>query len=168
MSTPNLKLIPAFIEKAVINAFNIQIASKISATNKSMGTDLLEKHSIDCISSLIMNSNEYVGSIVLAFPKKTFLNIVERMLGETHTEITPETSDASGELLNIIYSSSRKDINEQGFSFGMSIPSTIIGSNLNISKSNLSGTLLFIEFNGDIGPFLFVLSLEKQKNSNVA
>jgi chemotaxis protein CheX len=166
--TTNLRIIPQLIEVAVHNAFKVQLATAVSSISKTMDPKIFDKYSVACMSTLMMTSNDVTGSLSIGFPKDTFLKLVERMLGEVSDTINPETADAGSEVLNIIYSSSRKEINEHGFQFNMSIPSTVTGSNLSLSKSNLAGTVLFNEFTSDLGNFLVILSLELQQNKKVS
>lgn len=107
----------------------------------------------------MLQSKNLEGNLSLAFPKETFFALLKRMLDETTDEITAENSDASGEMLNIIYSTGRKEINEAGFDFTPAIPSTVFGKYLALSKSNISGIALYSDCVCDLGRFAVMLSL---------
>ncbi len=116
--------------------------------------------SVDCLSTIILQSSNLTGSISIAFPKNTFLKTIEKMIGEPVGEITSENCDASSEMLNIIYGQARREINELNFDFSLAIPSTVIGNNLSIAKSNLLGHILFFNCTSELGEFVVLLSLK--------
>jgi CheY-specific phosphatase CheX len=156
---PDVRKIPQTLEQAVVKTFEVQLKAGLKTTAMAASVETLRSQKIDCLTTMSLESSKYVGSLVLAFSKETLLKIIERMLGETYPELTPENSDAAGELLNIIYSSARKGINEAGFDFGMALPATVIGGNLSLTKSHFVGTALLFECVSDLGPFLLGLSL---------
>ncbi len=170
MSKSDVKVIPKFIEKSIVDTFQIQLKSQAKVASLTMDPTLVSKNrkSYDCLSTLTMHSTSLVGQLSIALPKTTFINILERMIGERVDEITSENSDACGEILNIVFSSSRRNINESGFDFHLAIPSTIIGQNLTLSKANLSGYALFFECQSDLGDFLVMLSLRQAPVASAA
>lgn len=165
LNLPDISKIPGHVSKAIVNAFGVQLSCKVSAVKMSLDHSTLDKYSIDCVSTLAMRSSTVLGLLCLGFPKATFLGVVEKMIGEKAEAVTSDNSDASSEILNIVFSSARKPINEDGFDFDPAIPTTLIGSNLSLAKSNLTGQSLFFECTSEIGPFLVVLAL-KHKGPN--
>ncbi|MFN7727770.1 MAG: chemotaxis protein CheX [Bdellovibrio sp.] len=162
-----IKAIPAHIDKSIVNAFHVQLSTKAQVRNLSMKPETAELYSIDCLSTLPMKSSGYAGSLSIGFPEKTYFKLIEQMLGEKIDKITVENADAASEILNIVYASARKDINEDGFDFEPSFPTAIIGQNLAMSKSALSGHGLFFQCSSDLGDFLVLLALrtrEKEKS----
>ncbi len=57
------------------------------------------------------------------------------MLGEKHTQINAEVSDAVGEMTNMIYGSAKTTLNQLGYNFEMAIP-TVISGDFKISHAN--------------------------------
>lgn len=161
MAEPQIKNIPPCIQNAIIDTFKIQLSSTASVKSIQMNKADISAHSIDVMSVLGLKSPEFIGTIALGFPKATFLVVLERMLGEKYETITPEIADACSELLNIIFSSARKNINESGFHFEPSIPSTVSGQGLSLAQSNLVGNSLFFDCVSDAGSFISILSLKK-------
>lgn len=159
-NSPDIKKIPQALEQAVVTTFQVQLKAAVKTSAKIASVDALRSQKIDCLTTMSLESSKYVGSLVLAFSKETLLKIIETMLGEAYPELTPENSDAAGELLNIIYSSARKSINEAGFDFGMALPATVIGGNLSLTKSHFVGTALLFDCVSDLGAFLLGLSLK--------
>lgn len=162
MSDFSIKNIPPCIETAVSEAFRVQLAMTASLKKMSMESGYQGGRPIDCLSSLVLNSSTLIGSLAIGFPKETYLAILGRMIGEEVTELTADNSDAAGEMLNIIFGSGRKMINEGGFDFDPAIPTTVTGTGLALAKSNLAGTALFFDYESDAGSFLLMLSLKSK------
>lgn len=159
LTSTDIKVVPVCFEKSVIKAFEVQLQSKVTVKTVSMKPDATSDMSIGCMSTVMMQSKNLAGGLSIAFPVPTFLALLKRMLDEVATEVTAENSDASGEMLNIIYSTGRKEINEKGFDFTPAIPSTVFGQALALSKSNMSGTALYLDCECDLGRFAVMLSL---------
>lgn len=159
LTQSDIKNIPLCFERSMIRAFEIQLQSKVTVKNVSMKSDATSNMSIGCMSTVMLQSKNLNGQLSIAFPSETFFNLFERMLGEKINEISAENSDASGEILNIIYSTGRKEVNEAGFDFTPAIPSTVFGQDLALSKSNMSGIALYSDCVCDLGRFAVMLSL---------
>ena len=156
----DIKKIPACVERAMIHAFKVQLSTNANVASMTMHPDPSKIGSMDCLSTIMLASTALTGSLSLGFSTPTFLKVLEKMIGETYSEITSENCDASSEILNIIYGQARREINECGFDFELGIPSTVIGKNLAIAKSNLSGQVLFFNCSSELGDFVVVLSLK--------
>lgn len=81
------------------------------------------------------------GQLTLGFPKNSILLIIENMLGEKHTEITQEVSDAVGELTNMIYGTAKTSLNQLGYNFEMALP-TVINGQFNMTTTSNGATLV--------------------------
>lgn len=81
------------------------------------------------------------GSLLIVFSKESICHIIENMLGESHTSINTEVSDAVGELTNMIYGTAKTTLNQSGFKLEMAIP-TVITGDFKIMPSNGAATLL--------------------------
>jgi chemotaxis protein CheX len=105
------------------------------------------------IAGLIgVTSDQIRGSIALCFPKRVFLHLMEKMLGQTSSEITSEDEDAAAELLNMIFGNAKKVLNEQGHRIQMAIPSVIRGGNVYSSYARLH-TVHVLPFQTPAGEF---------------
>lgn len=159
LTSSDIKIVPVCFEKSVIKAFEIQLSSKVTVKSISMKSEATADMSIGCMSTVTIQSSSLTGALAIAFPVPTFLALLERMLDEKADAVTAENADAAGEMLNIIYATGRKDINESGFNFATAIPSTVFGQTLALSKSNLAGTALYFDCDCDLGRFVVMLSL---------
>lgn len=159
----DLSKFPKFVEKAIIDTFRIQFKSQATIKKITMEAATIAERRLtfDCMSMVSLQSSSLVGQLGIALPRQTCLGILERFLGEKVTELTVDNSDAFGELLNIIFSSSRKLINESGFDFQLAIPSTVIGRDISVTKTWLQGYVLFFDCSSDIGDFLVMLTLRQ-------
>jgi chemotaxis protein CheX len=67
------------------------------------------------ISAIVgMVSATFRGSMGIAFEKSTFLYLVNSMLGEKYTSITPENQDAAGEICNQIFGQTKTKLKKKG------------------------------------------------------
>jgi CheY-specific phosphatase CheX len=156
----NEAAIPAFIRQAILDTFKVQ--ANLDVTIGSVATVKSSEPAgpVDCLSVLGIKSSEHTGSLSLWFPKPTFLAILERMLGEKFTDITPDNVDACGEFLNIIYASARLNINQAGFDFQPAIPTTVSGKELSV-VSGAQAQVMRLSCESELGPFTIGFSLQK-------
>lgn len=106
------------------------------------------------ISALIsMESSKFQGSMAIAFEAATFLGLVNAMLGEKHTEVTAEISDAAGEVCNQIFGYAKVKLNAQGHDIRPAIPSVVIGPGHSI-KHMVNGPCLAVRFRTQYGKFV--------------
>lgn len=167
MATNNkASIIPVFLQKAIVDAFKVQVTEDIlvNATTMSTTEAIQAAAALDIVSVMGIQCTGFVGSLSLAFPKDTFLNVLEKMLGERYTEVNAENADACSELLNIIYASARKNINGEGFDFQPAIPSTISGHDLSLPLGQFSSFMRF-SCTSKPGPFLMAFSLKRSSGS---
>lgn len=106
-------------------------------------------------------SSTFRGSIAIAFPEKTFLGVIGKMLGENYTEITQDLEDGAGELLNIIYGHAKKVLNEQGHSIDKALPTVVRGDKINIRHMSKSPAIV-LPFETEMG--LFVIEVGADVN----
>jgi CheY-specific phosphatase CheX len=120
------------IQNAVAETFKVQMS--LETTIKAISAQVDEKKedriAVEVGSVMGVKGKGHTGTIAIAFPKTTFLGIVESMLGEKHAEISNQNADACSELLNIIYASARVKINAGGFEFQPAIPATVCGKDI--------------------------------------
>ena len=154
-------IIPASLQKSIESTFSIQLSTPAKILSVEAAEDTGKSSSIDCMSVLGLKSTEYQGALALGFPQKTFLPLVEKMIGEKYQEISKTNADACSEILNIIYASARVSINQAGYDFDPAIPTTLLGKELNLAMGAQSKYLRF-SCECEYGPFLVALSLRKR------
>ncbi len=112
---------------------------------------------VDIGSSVGIVSTPFNGTLILAFPMKTFLGIMGRLLGKECTELEPGISDGAAELLNIILGQARANLNEKGYSIKQAIPTVVRGNNLQMFNSSSSPSIL-VPYSTDVGDFYIELT----------
>jgi chemotaxis protein CheX len=105
-------------------------------------------------------SDQFNGSIALCFPAGVFIKIYNAMLGETTTEITQESEDAAGELLNIIFGQAKAILNnKKGYTIRSAIPTVLSGQKLRVHSLSPDNTIM-LPFETPHGIFHIEVSTE--------
>lgn len=112
-------------------------------------------------SVITLSSNVFNGTITLCFPKEVFLKIMEKMLGEPYTEITPEVRDGAGELLNIIFGQAKTVLSDQGYKVDKAIPNVFTGEGIATAVLS-SSPVIVIPFVSDVGEFQIEICAEPE------
>lgn len=105
-------------------------------------------------------SDAFDGSVVISFPKETFLKVMGKMLGETYTELTKEIEDGAGELTNIIFGQAKIKLNEKGYGIRTAIPSVVSGADHSVQQVT-KGPRVVIPFDSDSGNFVIEICVSE-------
>ncbi len=153
------------LDKNLINAFVDGVKKTLSTmanTECKPGKPFVEKNyqAKGDISGMIgMVSGNMKGTMTISFIDQTIFAVLQNMFGETHTAISPEVTDAVGELTNMIYGTAKTTLNEKGYDFKMAIPQVITGKHQINSYHN--GATLVIPFDiGDGKSFFIEITVE--------
>jgi chemotaxis protein CheX len=112
---------------------------------------------VDIGASVGIVSAPFNGTLILAFPLKTYLALMSRLLGKEYAEIDASIRDGAAELLNIILGQARATLNEKGYAIKQAIPTVVYGSNLQIF--NFSNTpSVIVPYKSDAGDFYIELT----------
>lgn len=149
-----------FFDKALINTFVdsvIKTIGDMAQTKVTPGKPSIEgkvtmKGEVAGIIGMV--AGEAKGTLLICFTSRSAFKIMENMLGEVHTNLTPEVTDAVGELTNMIYGSAKTTLNKMGYQFEMAIP-TVVTGDFQIGGSH-NGVSLSIPFSIDPDIQLFV------------
>jgi chemotaxis protein CheX len=132
------KLLHAFVDGV------IKTLATIANTETKVGKPFIEPQFSDRgeIAGMVgMVAPPLKGTLLISFSKDSIFQIIENMLGEKHSELTDEVSDAVGELTNMIYGTAKTALNQMGYNFEMAIPSVIRGEFV-VTKANKGATLV--------------------------
>ncbi len=135
------KLINAFIE-SVIKTLESMAQTKVSPGKPTVEAKANIKGEVAGIIGMV--AGEVRGNLVIAFSSQGAFKILENMLGEKHTVVNSEVTDAVGELTNMIYGSAKTTLNQLGFNFDMAIP-TVVSGNFQVANIH-NGTTLSVPF----------------------
>ena len=132
------KLLQAFVDGV------LKTLATIAQTEAKVGKPYIEPEMTEKgeIAGMVgMVAPPLKGTLIISFNKESIFQIMENMLGEKHTEINKDVSDAVGELTNMIYGTAKTALNQMGYNFEMAIPSVIRGEFV-LSKSSKGATLV--------------------------
>ena len=158
LSKEQLDGVRKHLQDAVVNT----LAKQINMPLKTEWTDSAF-FKVDCMSIITLKTAEHVGAISIGFPEAVLLQIIENLLGEKFDSLSAENADASGELMNIIYSSARVHINALGFKFEPAIPATVVGKGLALAPAGIDKSYCLICRTQDQGQFRIMVSLKQVK-----
>jgi chemotaxis protein CheX len=103
------------------------------------------------------------GAMSISFEEPCILSIVNSMLGESFREISPEVTDAVGEITNMISSGAKKDLAEAGLKIDMAVPSLIHGAGLPLWNNSGITEVIILPFSVEFGKFEIAVWIEKSK-----
>ncbi|MEK6705337.1 MAG: chemotaxis protein CheX [Bdellovibrionota bacterium] len=152
----DVNFVNPFLE-AMIETFKIQCHTECKP-GKIVLKKPYEEIGGDLSGVIGLTSETFKGSIVLSFPKDTFLKIASNMLGKIYTDITNEIRDVGAELTNIVLGRSKVVLNERGYAIKSALPSVICGADHRSTGLTL-GSAVIVQFESDAGPFSVMISV---------
>ncbi len=102
------------------------------------------------VSAVIGISGRAQGTIVVSLTRESACAVLEKMIGDVETEITPAVCDAVGELTNMIAGAAKAQLAK--YELSISLPNVIAGHKY-VMHSPSDVTPLILSFNSEIGPF---------------
>lgn len=113
-----------------------------------------EQTSGDISAVMMLQGVRHVGSVAIAFKAPCFLAIVNSMLGENHSKLTPEIADAVGEICNQVFGFAKAKLNADGHEIKSNLP-LITMKEAHTVQHGAGGICLAVSFRTPAGPFLF-------------
>jgi chemotaxis protein CheX len=132
------RFVNAFVE-GVIKTLSMMAQTEIEPGKPSVEPQFKPKGDVSGLVGMIFGPMK--GTMSISFPKAAIFEVLENMLGEKHTELSPSVNDAVGELTNQIYGTAKTTLNQMGYAFEMAIPSVIQGT-ITVSKYHNGATLV--------------------------
>ncbi len=111
------------------------------------------------VSGIIGLTGEAVGSIALSFPKKTAIVAVSNFVGEEVLGIDSDTTDAIGELTNMVAGRAKKIFSERNIKLKISTPNVVVGKNHTIVSPKGTPSIV-IPFESEAGPLAIQVALK--------
>jgi chemotaxis protein CheX len=122
---------------------------------------------IQISGAIAILSGQFAGSVLICFPTETYLKVITNVFGETQTEINKDNSDATGELINIIYGQAKTVlVDELAFDFVKSRSYPVEGAE-KIKLYQTSASFV-VPFESELGPFYLIVSFDTIKDQKVA
>lgn len=114
----------------------------------------------DVTGLLNMEGDEVKGSISITFTKPVAIDLVKRMLHMEIQDIDEVARDMAGEMANIVVGGVKNLLEEQGYSFHMSLPKILAGKGHRI-KHSFGGQTIEIPFSIDSGDFFIEVNFKE-------
>ena len=151
-----------FINPFLAGTINVlKVQAQVDATpGKIFQKDASDKFHGDISGVIGLISEAFTGSVVISFPKATFLAIMSKMLGENYTEITKEIEDGAGEFTNIIFGQAKVTLNERGYGIKTAIPSVISGKDHTVTHI-AQGPRVVVPFQTPVGEFFIEICINR-------
>ena len=111
------------------------------------------------ISAVVGITGAHRGTISLTFTRSCAVYLVKAMLGDDISDIIQDTSDAVGEITNMVSGQARAGFSEMGIVLQGSTPSIILGDGHVISHVS-SSPIIAIPFDTQAGNFTLEFCLE--------
>lgn len=111
------------------------------------------------VSGIIGMTGDALGSLAISFSEPCIIGIVDKILGEKHTEMNRAVLDAVGELTNMISGSARKRMEKEDLRVSAAIP-TIVFGRAHTVRHVVRGPSIVIPFKTDFGDFAIDISLK--------
>ncbi len=150
-----------FINPFVSSILNI--LSTMAGTEARPGKPMLKKghEAMGDVTGMIgMIGEKTRGSLALTFTGAAIRFITSRMLGEEQTALDETVADMVGEITNMVTGGAKRVLSEQGYSFDLAIPTTIIGKDHMIYHKT-HGPIIVIPFEVDGGKFFIEVCFEE-------
>lgn len=153
------------MKSEMINPFldaAVSVISTMAMITPKAGKPFLKKDKIAIgdISGIIGLTGHSKGVVVLSFSEGAICQIVGSMLGEVYTEVTPDITDAVGELTNMISGDARRRLAEGGYTFEAGLPTIVSGKNHKI-ETVTSGPVIVIPFAIEEHSFVLEASFDR-------
>ena len=109
---------------------------------------------------MAMEGSQAKGSLAISFPKEVILDINKRMLHQEKTEVDDMVKDLTGELANMVIGGAKKILMDEGYDFGLSLPSVITGSD-HVVEHPYSGPKILLPFTCEPGDFFVEICFQE-------
>lgn len=152
------------IEETVYRVLKIYSHSEIVPKSYYFTKHISDKE-ITVIGMLDLKENNNTCFVSLGFSNEVFLKIYENMFQERLTEISLESADLAGELINIIFQSISPELRKLGHNYEASLPKVLTKLNLQEWINNSAEQSLVFPFSTDGGNILFEIFEKKGDNA---
>lgn len=107
-----------------------------------------------------MANDEAIASIALTFTDPVILEIANKMLPEPKHSVDGMVIDLVGELANMVMGGAKRNLEEEGYAFNLSLPTVIMGSDYLVAHKT-NAPILVVPFKTRQGNFFVEASYER-------
>jgi CheY-specific phosphatase CheX len=142
------------IQEAVFRALKIYAHSDIVPKAHFFKSHTADSE-ITIIGLMEITENTKTNFLALGFSQTAFLGIYENMFREKLTDVSLESADLAGELLNIIFQTIDPELRKLGHKFDVSLPKVLTKSNTHEWIQTHADQSLVLPFSTECGDILF-------------
>ena len=137
------------------------VLSTMAGVTPTAGKPYVKRNLKACgdISAIVGITGAHRGTISLTFSRSCAVHLVKAMLGDDISDIVQDTSDAVGEITNMVSGQARAGLAEMGIVLQGSTPSIILGDSHTLSHVS-SSPIIAVPFSTDAGNFTLEFCLE--------
>lgn len=148
------------IAKPFINAVTM-VLSTMAGVTPTPGKPYVKKNlkASGDISAIVGITGAHRGTVSLTFSRSCAVFLVKSMLGDDIEDIIQDTSDAVGEITNMVSGQARVGLAEMGIVLQGSTPSIVLGDGHTIAHVS-SSPIIAIPFSTQAGDFTLEFCLE--------
>lgn len=151
-----------FIE-SVHDLFTTMLGCEVRRGEISLASSLTKGSEVIALIGL---SGTARGTVALAFPGRTALHMVNRLLGIETIGVNDEVLDAVSELVNIVAGGAKAKLNhETGSPIDLSLPTVVQGKEYTIESPSYA-KWLDVPFTSELGPFTLRVIFEIDKRGS--
>jgi chemotaxis protein CheX len=133
----------------------VNVLSTMAQMEPKPGKPSLKTHDTapGIVTGLIaMEGEQASGSLAISFPTVVILDIVKRMLREEKTEVDDMARDLTGEISNMVMGGAKGLLEDEGYHFGLSLPTVLFGEGHTI-RHGVDGPRILLPFSAEAGEF---------------
>ena len=109
-----------------------------------------------------LTAKDFSGTVILGFPESVYLGLISSMLGQAFDKITHEIADGAAELLNMIFGTTKAQLNHQhALGLQMTLPLVILGQEV-FPRHVMQETSTAIPFTAPMGTFHLVIGVSRK------
>ena len=137
------------------------VLSTMAGVTPTPGKPYVKKHLKACgdISAIVGITGAHRGTVSLTFSRSCAVFLVKSMLGDDISDIIQDTSDAVGEITNMVSGQARAGLAEMGIVLQGSTPSIVLGDGHTLTHVS-SSPIIAIPFSTQAGDFTLEFCLE--------
>lgn len=107
-----------------------------------------------------LEGKQTTGSVAISFSKEVALDLTNRMLRMELTEIDDQVKDMVGEMANMVAGGAKREMEEDGFDFKLTLPTVLSGVGHEINH-RINGPKVIVPFQVDSGKFYIEICFHK-------
>ncbi len=147
--------------KSVANVLEQMTQMEINAGKPKVKQPMEEAEGV-VTGVMSMTGKDAVASVALSFSKEAALALANKMLPDEHHDIDHMVIDLVGELANMVIGDAKRQLQETGLDFSLSLPVIIYGPN-HLIAHKANAPVLAVPFFIDEGCFTVEAVYEKSK-----